>query len=177
MFQLGGTAGNVSSLLSNQFDREEAFFVQKGVIMNINAPRGTNDFYGEYMDRLLDLENQMRCLCDDYGFSEIRTPMFERLELFQRGVGETTDIVQKEMYTFFDKSRDRREFALKPEGTAGVVRAYLEGKMYADVQPTKLYYITPPFVMRSLKQVDFVNFISLVSNYLEPKIRLQMQRL
>ncbi len=113
--------------------------------MNINAPRGTNDFYGEYMDRLLDLENQMRCLCDDYGFSEIRTPMFERLELFQRGVGETTDIVQKEMYTFFDKSRDRREFALKPEGTAGVVRAYLEGKMYADVQPTKLYYITPAF--------------------------------
>lgn len=121
------------------------FLLQKGVIMNINAPRGTNDFYGEYMDRLLDLENQMRCLCDDYGFSEIRTPMFERLELFQRGVGETTDIVQKEMYTFFDKSRDRREFALKPEGTAGVVRAYLEGKMYADVQPTKLYYITPAF--------------------------------
>ena len=113
--------------------------------MNINAPRGTNDFYGEYMDQLLDLERQMRCLCDDYGYSEIRTPMFERLELFQRGVGETTDIVQKEMYTFFDKSKDRREFALKPEGTAGAVRAFLERKMYADVQPTKLYYITPAF--------------------------------
>ncbi|WZL80133.1 histidine--tRNA ligase [Vallitaleaceae bacterium 9-2] len=113
--------------------------------MNIKAPRGTNDFYGDYMDQLLDLEHQMRCLCDDYGFSEIRTPIFERLELFQRGVGETTDIVQKEMYTFFDKSKEQREFALKPEGTAGVVRAYLERKLYADVQPSKFYYISPNF--------------------------------
>lgn len=113
--------------------------------MGISAPRGTNDFYGNYMDALLKLEGTMRQLCDDFGYSEIRTPMFERLELFQRGVGETTDIVQKEMYTFKDKSRHEREFALKPEGTAGVVRAYLERKMYADTQPTKLYYLTPAF--------------------------------
>ena len=113
--------------------------------MGINAPRGTNDFYGNYMDALQKLEATMRTLCDDFGYNEIRTPMFERLELFQRGVGETTDIVQKEMYTFVDKSRQKREFALKPEGTAGVVRSYLERKMYADTQPTKLYYLTPAF--------------------------------
>ncbi len=113
--------------------------------MGINAPRGTNDFYGNYMDALQNLESTMRTLCDDFGYNEIRTPMFERLELFQRGVGETTDIVQKEMYTFVDKSRQQREFALKPEGTAGVVRAYLERKMYADTQPTKLFYLTPAF--------------------------------
>lgn len=113
--------------------------------MGINAPRGTNDFYGNYMDALQKLEATMRTLCDDFGYNEIRTPMFERLELFQRGVGETTDIVQREMYTFVDKSRQQREFALKPEGTAGVVRSYLEQKMYADTQPTKLYYLTPAF--------------------------------
>jgi len=113
--------------------------------MGINAPRGTNDFYGNYMDALQNLEATMRTLCDDFGYNEIRTPIFERLELFQRGVGETTDIVQKEMYTFVDKSRQQREFALKPEGTAGVVRSYLERKMYADTQPTKLYYLTPAF--------------------------------
>jgi len=113
--------------------------------MGISAPRGTNDFYGNYMDAVQKLEATMRTLCEDFGYNEIRTPIFERLELFQRGVGETTDIVQKEMYTFVDKSKQQREFALKPEGTAGVVRAYLERKMYADTQPTKLYYLTPAF--------------------------------
>jgi len=113
--------------------------------MGISAPRGTNDFYGNYIDALQELEAKIRNLCDDFGYNEIRTPMFERLELFQRGVGETTDIVQKEMYTFTDKSRHQREFALKPEGTAGVARAYLERKIYADTQPTKFYYITPAF--------------------------------
>lgn len=113
--------------------------------MGINAPKGTNDFYGSYMEAVLKLESTLRTLCDDFGFSEIRTPMFENLELFQRGVGETTDIVQREMYIFEDKSQDRKKFALKPEGTAGVVRSYLERKMYADTQPTKLYYITPAF--------------------------------
>lgn len=112
--------------------------------MAINAPRGTNDFYGDYMEALLRLEEEMRGLCRDFDYHEIRTPMFERLELFQRGVGETTDIVQKEMYTFFDRSADKKEFALKPEGTAGVVRAYLERKLYT-FSPTKLYYITPAF--------------------------------
>lgn len=145
--------------MSRQCEESESSFIQnfpivgirynleqrKEIIMGINAPRGTNDFYGAYMSALTKLEDTMRDLCRDYGFGEIRTPIFERLELFQRGVGETTDIVQKEMYSFTDKSREKREFALKPEGTAGVVRAYMERKMYADVQPTKLFYLTPAF--------------------------------
>ena len=69
--------------------------------------------------------------------------MFEELDLFQRGVGETTDVVQKEMYDFYDKGE--RHMALKPEGTAGAIRAYLENSLYAASQPTKLFYVTPAF--------------------------------
>ena len=74
---------------------------------------------------------------------EIRTPMFEHTELFNRGVGDTTDIVQKEMYTFEDHGH--RSITLKPEGTASAVRAFLEHNAYAESQPTKYYYITPCF--------------------------------
>jgi histidyl-tRNA synthetase len=108
-----------------------------------NAPKGTKDIYGDYMVAWQNLEATMRGLCKDFGFSEVRTPIFEHTELFQRGVGETTDIVQKEMYTFLDKGD--RSITLKPEGTAGAVRAYLERKLYAEAQPTKLYYMTPAF--------------------------------
>jgi len=111
--------------------------------MLTRAPKGTNDLFGDKMLAWLDFEEKVRQLCKDFGYKEIRTPIFEHTELFQRGVGETTDIVQKEMYTFEDKKG--RSITLKPEGTAGVVRAYLEQKMYADPQPTKLYYITPAF--------------------------------
>ena len=78
-----------------------------------------------------------------YGYREIRTPIFENTELFQRGVGDTTDVVQKEMYTFEDKGK--RSITLKPEGTAGVIRAYLEHSMYAQGGLTKLCYVTPAF--------------------------------
>lgn len=111
--------------------------------MLTQAPRGTNDIYGDYMTAWQNLEQTMRELCKDFSFNEIRTPIFEHTELFSRGVGETTDIVQKEMYTFLDKGD--RSISLKPEGTAGVVRAYLERNLYAETQPTKLYYITPTF--------------------------------
>lgn len=107
------------------------------------APRGTNDFYGNYMVALQELEGKMRTLCDDYGYGEIRTPIFEHTELFLRGVGDTTDIVQKEMYTFEDKKG--RSITLKPEGTAGVVRSFIERKMFAETIPAKFYYITPAF--------------------------------
>ena len=80
---------------------------------------------------------------EEYRFQEIRTPIFEHTELFQRGVGDTTDIVQKEMYTFLDKGG--RSITLKPEGTAGAARAYLERRLFADAQPTKLFYLTPCF--------------------------------
>lgn len=109
----------------------------------IRALRGTKDIFGQEVKAWHRLEETVRLLCDDFGFNEIRTPVFEFTNLFQRGVGETTDIVQKEMYTFIDKGENN--ITLKPEGTAPTVRAYLEHKMYADAQPTKLYYMTPAF--------------------------------
>lgn len=86
-----------------------------------------------------------------YGYQEIRTPIFEKTELFARGVGEATDIVHKEMYTFVDRAREDREgesLTLRPENTASVVRAYIQHKMFADKSPgelTRLYYIGPMF--------------------------------
>jgi histidyl-tRNA synthetase len=89
------------------------------------------------------LEATARKLFEDYGFTEIRVPVFEYTELFARSIGASTDIVEKEMYTFED--RDGRKITLRPEGTAGVVRAFIEHKLYADAQLTKLYYLGPMF--------------------------------
>ena len=111
--------------------------------MELRALKGTKDIYGEEMRKWLDVEEVIRNLCDDFGFNQIRTPMFEFTDLFARGVGETTDIVNKEMYSFVDKGENR--ITLKPESTAAVVRAFMEHSMYADTQPTKLYYISPTF--------------------------------
>lgn len=111
--------------------------------MIISAPRGTKDITPKESYKWNFLENKFKEICSIYGYEEIRTPIFEHTELFKRGVGDTTDIVQKEMYSFVDKGD--REITLKPEGTAGVVRAFIEHKMNADAQPTKLFYITPCF--------------------------------
>src|SRR5699024_4139985 len=111
--------------------------------MITQAPRGTYDLYGEQVRKWQSIEKTIARLMEDFHYGEIRTPIFEHTELFQRGVGDTTDIVQKEMYTFLDKGN--RSITLKPEGTAGAARAFLEHKMFADPQPTKLYYITPCF--------------------------------
>ena len=111
--------------------------------MITQAPRGGEDWYGERMNRRAWVERQARELARTYNMTEIITPMFEHTVLFQRGVGETTDVVQKEMYTFKDKGD--RSITLKPEGTAGVMRAYLEHNMYANPAPTKLYYVTQAF--------------------------------
>jgi histidyl-tRNA synthetase len=89
------------------------------------------------------IEEKWRNICERYGFKEIRTPMFEHTELFQRGIGDTTDVVQKEMYTFNDHGG--RSVTLKPEGTSPAVRAFIEQKTYAEVQPTKVYYDIPCF--------------------------------
>lgn len=109
----------------------------------IRALKGTKDIFGDEMRKWLDIEEIIRNLCDDFGFNQIRTPVFEFTKLFKRGVGETTDIVNKEMYSFIDKGEN--DITLKPESTAAVVRAYLEHAMHADTQPTKLYYISPTF--------------------------------
>ncbi|MDD6154975.1 MAG: histidine--tRNA ligase [Eubacteriales bacterium] len=111
--------------------------------MSINAPKGTKDIMPDQIYKWHYIERKFRDICRRFGFKEIRTPMFEHTELFNRGVGDTTDIVQKEMYTFEDHGH--RSITLKPEGTASAVRAFLEHNAYAESQPTKYYYITPCF--------------------------------
>lgn len=111
--------------------------------MITQRPKGTQDWYGPDMYKRTVIEDIARRLCKRYHIKEIITPVFEHTILFQRGVGETTDVVQKEMYTFQDKGN--RSITLKPEGTAGAVRAYLENGLYAESQPTKLFYITQAF--------------------------------
>ena len=107
------------------------------------APRGTKDITPKDVYKWHYIEKKFREICALYGYEEIRTPIFEHTEVFSRSVGDTTDVVQKEMYTFTD--RGYRQLSLKPEGNAGVIRSFIENKMYADTQPTKLYYITPCF--------------------------------
>ena len=111
--------------------------------MITQAPRGVQDWYGEEMHKRTLVEKIARDLAKTYHISEIITPVFEHTVLFQCGVGETTDVVQKEMYTFLDKGD--RSITLKPEGTSPVMRAYLEHNMYAQPGPTKLFYVTPAF--------------------------------
>ncbi|MEC3839041.1 histidine--tRNA ligase [Bacillus amyloliquefaciens] len=112
--------------------------------MAYHIPRGTQDILPGESDRWQFVEQIMRETCRAYQYKEIRTPIFEHTELFARGVGESTDIVQKEMYTFED--RKGRSLTLRPEGTAAAVRAFNENKLFANpVQPTKLYYVGPMF--------------------------------
>lgn len=111
--------------------------------MMIKGPRGTSDVLPSESYKWIYLEKKFRDICSRFDFKEIRTPVFEHTELFERGVGETTDVVQKEMYTFKDKGD--RSITLKPEGTAPVVRSYIENKLYAEAQPIKAYYIIPCF--------------------------------
>jgi histidyl-tRNA synthetase len=109
----------------------------------INIPKGTKDVLPEESYKWHYIENKVREITETFGYREIRTPVFECTELFLRGVGDTTDIVNKEMYTFLDKGE--RSMTLKPEGTAGVARSFVENALVNGVQPTKMYYLTPVF--------------------------------
>lgn len=111
--------------------------------MAIQRPKGTQDLLPGTVEQWQYFEDTIRTVCREYGYEEIRTPIFEATELFQRGVGQTTDIVKKEMYTFQDKGD--RSMTLRPEMTASVCRAYVENKLYGQPQPVKLYYIGPMF--------------------------------
>jgi histidyl-tRNA synthetase len=112
--------------------------------MSIQIPRGTQDILPGAVELWQHIEEKARAICKAYNYKEIRTPIFEHTELFLRGVGDTTDIVQKEMYSFND--RGERNLTLRPEGTASIVRSYVENKMFGNPnQPTKLYYIGPMF--------------------------------
>ena len=109
----------------------------------ITAPRGTKDVLPEESRVWQILEEKLRGLAHRFGFREIRFPTFEDVALFDRGVGDTTDVVQKEMYDFYDKGD--RHIALRPEGTASVVRAFIEHSLHAKGLPLKVYYIAPNF--------------------------------
>lgn len=111
--------------------------------MEIQAPKGTKDMLPQDAYKWHYVEGILREVSKTFGVREIRTPIFEHTELFLRGVGETTDIVQKEMYTFNDKGD--RSITLKPEGTAPTVRAFIENRLFNEAQPTKLYYMIPCF--------------------------------
>ena len=111
--------------------------------MLTQAPKGTKDVTPYESYKWHYVENIMRKTADAYGYREIRTPGFEHTELFLRGVGDTTDVVQKEMYTFLDKGD--RSITLKPEGTAGAARAFIEHGMFNDALPLKMYYFTPVY--------------------------------
>jgi histidyl-tRNA synthetase len=110
----------------------------------IQRPRGTEDVYGERAQKFRYIENKIFDVVKNYGYEEIRTPMFEPIETFVRSVGETSDIVKKEFYNFLDKGG--REIALRPEGTAPVIRAVVENKLHFSNQlPLKYWYKGPMF--------------------------------
>ena len=112
--------------------------------MAYTAPRGTVDLLIEDTTKWQKLEQILQTISDLYNVKEIRTPIFEHTELFNRSVGDTSDVVTKEMYTFEDKKG--RSITLRPEGTAGVARAFVENKLFSlPDKPVKLYYMGPMF--------------------------------
>lgn len=111
--------------------------------MLTNVPRGTKDILPGDVNVWRYVEEEVRDICARFGYEEIRTPIFEHTELFKRGIGEGTDVVDKEMYTFLDKGG--KSLTLRPENTAAAVRAYLQNKLYAENNLTKLYYIGSMF--------------------------------
>ena len=107
------------------------------------APKGTEDLLPQDSYKWQYLEGKFKRICDSFGYREIRVPTFEHTELFERGVGDTTDVVQKQMYTFNDKGN--RSVTLRPEGTASVARAFLQHNLYAEALPFKAFYNVPCF--------------------------------
>lgn len=140
----------------------------------MNAPRGQMIFCPLSL-KWQYIEEVARELMASYNYQEIRTPIFEYTELFQRSIGETTDVVEKEMYTFTDKSG--RSITLRPEGTAGIVRSYLENKLYGQAQPVKLYYIGPMFRYERPQAGRFRQFHQFGVEVLVLMIQPLMQRL
>lgn len=108
--------------------------------MIIKAPKGTMDVVPENSFKWQFIEDKIREITKEFGISEIRTPVFEHTELFQRGVGDTTDVVEKEMYTFNDKGD--RSITLRPEGTSGAVRLFIEHGLFNNPMPIKTFYLT-----------------------------------
>ena len=125
----------------------------------IRAPRGTRDILGDESWKWAYVTGICRDVADDYGYKEVHLPIFEHTELFCRGVGETTDVVEKEMYTFEDKGG--RSITLRPELTASMVRSYLENEMYKGTQPAKLWSIGPMFRYERPQKGRYRQFVQL----------------
>lgn len=139
----GGKASNSEAVTKKIAKKKEAKKTTKKVIEALAPPRGMHDILPEdapVRNKIIDTAKQ---IAEYYGFSEIETPILEKVELFTKSIGETTDIVEKEMYTLRTKGGDH--LVLRPEGTAPVVRAYLQNGMHKLPQPQKLYYIGPFF--------------------------------
>lgn len=122
----------------------------------IQKPKGTKDILPDCSYKWAYVEEKAKEILENYGFKEIRVPVFEQTELFERGVGDTTDVVQKEMYTFLDKGE--RSITLRPEGTAGVVRAYIENGMASLPSPTKMWYMMPMYRYENVQKGRYREF-------------------
>ena len=122
----------------------------------IQKPKGTKDVLTDEIDKWNFTEVQASSTFENYGYKEVRVPTFEYTELFERGVGDTTDVVQKEMYTFEDKGG--RSITLRPEGTAGVVRAYIENGLSSKTLPFKAYYKMPMFRYENVQKGRYREF-------------------
>jgi histidyl-tRNA synthetase len=129
----------------------------------LQAPKGTRDLFGEEMRLFTRLEDTARRVFSLYGFSEVRTPIFESVELFTRSLGDTSDVVQKEMFTFTD--RGERTFTLRPEGTAGVVRHYIEHSLGAQGGVHRLFYAGPMFRAERPQAGRYRQFFQIGSEY------------
>lgn len=139
--QLGWQHGDIVPCM---YDAYKGLFIFIRRVSMIKIPRGTQDILPEETKKWQYIEAKLDELMKLYNYQEIRTPIFESTDLFARGVGDSTDVVQKEMYTFRDKGD--RSITLRPEGTAGVARSYIEKKMQGlPNQPVKLYYVGPMF--------------------------------
>ena len=136
----------------------------------INIPKGTKDVLPAESYKWHYVEKLMRETAELFCLKEVRTPTFEHTELFLRGVGDTTDVVNKEMYTFNDKGN--RSITLKPEGTAGVARAFIENGLASGVMPLKMYY-----EMNARKPADCVNTISSGLKFTEQRAPIPTPRL
>jgi histidyl-tRNA synthetase len=124
--------------------------------MKISAPKGTRDILPTEIAAWQQAERVFADVCTRFGYQEIRIPTFESTDLFQRGVGDTTDVVQKEMYTFLDKGG--RSISLRPEGTAGVVRSYLENGMASWSSPVRLWYNITAFRYENVQKGRYREF-------------------
>ena len=107
------------------------------------APRGTKDLLPQESYKWQYVEKEFNNVCAQFNYKETRVPTFEHTELFERGVGDTTDVVEKQMYTFLDKGN--RSITLRPEGTSSVARSFLQNSLYAEAMPAKMYYNIPCF--------------------------------